>query len=206
MWKKTFAIILLSILVILVIYNNFPSLFSNNASNEPNLVDVTGDTSVTGEYIVAPNKEILKEGMQAPNFSLPSLQSDDVVSLSNFTNEYIVINFWATWCKPCTEEMPDLQKLKETYKNKIDVIALNTTNMENNMENVDQFIKDGNFTMDVLLDIDGQAYKNYSVINVPSTFFIRTSDHTIVKRVNGMMTYEQMEEQLETISSEKESS
>lgn len=206
MWKKIVAIILLSVLVILVIYNNFPSLFSNEANNEPNMFDVTGDTSIDGEYIVAPNKEMLKEGMQAPDFSLSSLHSDELVSLSNFSKEYIVLNFWATWCKPCTEEMPDLQKLKETYESKVDVIALNITSMESKVENIKKFIKDGNFTMDVLLDTDGQTYEQYSVINVPSTFFIRKSDYTIVKRVNGMMTYAQMEDHLEGIFNENKSS
>ena len=51
--------------------------------------------------------EPLTVGMAAPDFELPNL-GDDTVRLSDFRGKVVFLNFWATWCKPCREEMPSM--------------------------------------------------------------------------------------------------
>ncbi len=54
----------------------------------------------------------------------PKVTPDEIVDLKNFKNEWIVINFWASWCKPCIDEIPELNKLNSTVSN-INVVGVN---------------------------------------------------------------------------------
>ena len=59
----------------------------------------------------------IKEGENAPNFTLKNLEGKDV-SLIEFRGKFVLINFWATWCGPCKIEMPSLESLYQKFKNK----------------------------------------------------------------------------------------
>ncbi|GAB2548586.1 redoxin domain-containing protein [Gracilibacillus alcaliphilus] len=190
MWKNILSIGLLVSLVVLVILVNATDIFTDE--KEPNIIDVTGDTSAKGVTITAPNVSQLQEGDKAPAFSLDNL-SGDTVEVFDQEQEYLLVNFWATWCPPCVEEMPDLQTLQDNHEEEIKVIGINT---ENSLQKAKTFVEEAQLDFTILLDEDNQVYDAFKVINMPTSFIIRIEDQTIMKRINGALSYEQMEEQL----------
>ncbi len=73
-------------------------------------------------------KEGTEEGMKAPDFTLDTLAGKSS-SLSDYKGKKVLLNFWATWCKPCRMEMPDMQELQKEYPD-IAVVAVNFTSSE----------------------------------------------------------------------------
>src|SRR5690606_33071951 len=89
-----------------------------------NLYDVTGDTSVSGGMIAPAESVGIQPGEIAPDFELETLDGA-VVKLSELKGEKVILNFWATWCPPCKEEMPEMQEFYDKYGDDINVIAVN---------------------------------------------------------------------------------
>ncbi|WP_163536884.1 redoxin domain-containing protein [Gracilibacillus sp. YIM 98692] len=191
MKKNILGISIIAVLVAIFLIDQFYT--PKQEDTGPNEVDVTGDPSISGEALTAPNQKLLQEGDKAPPFQLVNLQGDKA-TWDDFDTSVVVLNFWATWCKPCMEEMPDLATLHNEYGEEAQVVAVNVTDTETSEEKVHQFVQDGSFPFAILLDKEASMYDSYSIINIPTTFFIRSEDQEIIKRVNGFMTYEQMEE------------
>ncbi len=198
MWKSVLSVSVVLILVVILIVTNFTNI--GDKQSEPNIIDVTEDTSVEGVGITAPNVQQLQAGDQAPNFRLPDFSGDEVETF-DVNQDYILLNFWATWCKPCLEEMPALQTFENENKDTVKVIAVNTTNRETSIDKVKTFVEEGDFQFTVLLDEDDTVYEHYSIIGMPTSFLIRTSDQKIMKRINGAMSLDQMQDYLKEFQS-----
>ncbi len=82
----------------------------------------------------------------------------------------MILNFWATWCQPCNEELPYLQNLYEDYGNK-DLILLTITNDDE--KTVQEFLEKEGYTFPVLIDKQHETFRNYCVNAYPTTFFIQ---------------------------------
>jgi len=102
----------------------------------------------------------------APNFTLKSLTGKNL-KLSEMTGNVVLINFWASWCGPCREEMPLLNDLHKKYE-PLGFTVLGV-NVEEDAKNARGFLK--NFPVDfpVLLDNKNQVSKKYNVIAMPTT-------------------------------------
>ncbi|MFD2657100.1 redoxin domain-containing protein [Gracilibacillus thailandensis] len=198
MWKRVLSVSVVLILVVILIVTNFTNIGIDQS--EPNIIDVTDDTSVDGVGITAPNVKQLQAGDKAPNFRLPDLSGSEVEAF-DVEQDYILLNFWATWCKPCLDEMPDLQTFEHENRDTVKVIAVNTTNTESSIAKVKEFVNEGDFQFTVLLDEDDTVYDHYSIIGMPTSFIIRTSDQKVMKRINGAMSLEQMQDHLKEIQS-----
>ncbi|SFM36912.1 AhpC/TSA family protein [Gracilibacillus orientalis] len=198
MWKSILSAMVVLILVGIVVITNFTNIGDEQLN--PNVIDVTEDTSVDGVGITAPNIEQLEVGDQAPSFRLADLTGSEVEAF-NVEQDYVLLNFWATWCKPCLKEMPDMQTFEDENKDSIKVIAVNTTNRETSIDKVETFVDEGDFQFTILLDEEDIVYEHYSIIGMPTSFIIRTSDQKIMKRINGAMTLEQMEDHLKELQS-----
>jgi thiol-disulfide isomerase/thioredoxin len=106
---------------------------------------------------------------QAPNFTLKSLGGKNL-KLSEMTGNVVLINFWASWCGPCREEMPLLNDLHKKYEPLgFTVLGIN---VEEDARNARGFLK--NFPVDfpVLLDNKNQVSKQYNVIAMPTTVVV----------------------------------
>ncbi len=116
-----------------------------------------------------------KEGFSAPTFSLETLnaeKSTTKVSLTDYRGQVVMINFWATWCTPCREEMPAIQSVYEDYQGQgLVVLAVNTTYQDNEYD-VKGFVAEYNLSFSILLDRSGDVSQQYQLRGLPSTYFI----------------------------------
>lgn len=120
------------------------------------------------------NQETNKEKIMAPDFFVYNKDGKQV-NLSDYKGKKnIVINFWATWCNPCKEELPYFEKAINTYKDKdieFLMIAL-TDGQRETKETVDSFINKNAYKMNVLYDLDYNAATKYNIYTIPRTIFI----------------------------------
>jgi len=132
-------------------------------------------------------------GKQAPDFTLMTLGGTEV-SLSQFRGQPVLINFWATWCLPCREEMPELVRSYESHKAEgLIILGLNLT-YSDSLPDVETFASEFNITFPILLDKDGAvAERLYRIPGVPTSIFIKR-DGTIERIQVGIMTPRQIDQ------------
>ncbi|NIP38401.1 MAG: redoxin domain-containing protein [Candidatus Dadabacteria bacterium] len=106
----------------------------------------------------------------AHNFTLEKLDESGTVKLDDFKGKPVIINFWASWCAPCREEMPFLQKTWSKYRDKglifIGIDVLDDTSAAK------EFLDSFNIDYLNLSDSKGKTSNQYGVIALPATFFI----------------------------------
>ncbi len=131
-------------------------------------------------------------GKHAHDFTLPTLDGTEV-SLSQFRGQPVLINFWASWCLPCREEMPELVRSYETHKSDgFMVLGLNLTYLDT-LPDVQAFVSEFHMTFPILLDQDGQvAGRLYQIPGVPTSIFMNR-DGTIERVQVGLMSGEQID-------------
>lgn len=103
-----------------------------------------------------------------PNFKLKELSGNEI-SLTQLLGKPTLINFWAIWCGPCIAEMPQLSKLKEKYKDKVNFISITENSSAN--DNLKDFLKDKDFNFEVLES--AEVYKKELKIgSIPKNLFL----------------------------------
>ena len=132
-------------------------------------------------------------GKRAPDFTLAALDGTEV-SLSQFRGQPVLINFWASWCLPCREEMPELVRSYESHKAEgFIILGLNLT-YSDSLPDVQAFVNEFNITFPVLLDKDGAvAERLYQIPGVPTSIFINR-DGTLERIQVGIMTPRQIDQ------------
>lgn len=169
------------------------------AASGPNLVDVTGDPSVDGVTIVSPSARGINEGDTAPDFELPLLNGD-TVKLSDLKGKKVLINFWATWCPPCKEEMPELERFYEEHGDEITIIAINATGSERNEEAVHDFIEEYGYTFPVAIDNNNETTDTYMAMTIPTSYFIGSDGIIQAPRKVGPMSYDFMVDMMNSLN------
>ncbi len=115
-------------------------------------------------------------GHQAPDFTLVMLNSSNPdisrLSLSSFQGRPVVLNFWASWCQPCKEELPLLENSwKQLQAQQKDVVFLGI-NFQEPGKDATHFLQQYGITYQAGLDTDGSIANKYNVTSLPQTFFI----------------------------------
>jgi len=125
-----------------------------------------------------------KEGLLASPFTLPSLQGQSM-SLADQKGDIILINFWATWCTDCVQEMPEFEKLYQKYHGKgLSIFAISID--QKGQPAVEAFLKKENLklTYPILLDPDGHVARAYQLRWLPVTIVVGR-DGRIIETVLG---------------------
>jgi peroxiredoxin len=114
---------------------------------------------------------VLAEAAQgaAPDFTLKS-QKNGNLKLSEMRGKVILINFWASWCGPCRQEMPVLDELYRHYRS-LDFTILGV-NVEQNSDDAKSLLKDVTVTFPVLFDTENKISKLYDIKGMPSTVLV----------------------------------
>jgi peroxiredoxin len=115
--------------------------------------------------------EPLVVGMSAPDFSLPDLQGKKQ-QLSDYRGKVVFLNFWATWCKPCKEEMPSMQVLWENLKKEDFVMLAVSMDRVTTTKDIPPFVENLKLTFPIFTDSWGQTDKRYKLMGVPETYII----------------------------------
>jgi len=110
-------------------------------------------------------------GKPAPQFTVQD--SDRTIALSDFKGKVVVLNFWATWCPPCVEEMPSLIQMQQRMKNKGIIVLAVSVDADKN--NYDQFLKEHNVTLLTVRDADQKSNDLYGTFKFPETYIIDRS-------------------------------
>jgi peroxiredoxin len=139
-----------------------------------------------------------KEGQPIPDLELPALDGNRTVRLSDLRGSPVLINFWATWCGPCKQEMPLLVEQYNWNKSKgLRVLAIDTL-INDNRDDMRAFVKQFNMNFDVLVDETDAIAGGWEVMGLPTTFFINP-DGTVAKVHVGQLMAEQLREYLKLI-------
>ena len=125
---------------------------------------------------------VIGKGVPAPNFTLPDLDGNNV-SLADYRGKVVLLNIWATWCKPCVEEMPSLEKLHQEFKNE-DFVMLAVSIDEAGAGVVRPFMKEHRLSFSALTDIAKVTKNLFQLTGVPESFIV-DREGIIVERVIG---------------------
>lgn len=126
------------------------------------------------------------KGKQALNFKLESIDGNQVELSKLYGKGPILISFWATWCKPCIEEMGELNKIYEEFKDKgFNLLAISTDN-EKTIAKVKPFIKSRGYNFTVVLDKNSEVARKYYAQQIPYSVLL-DKDGRIIQTHLGYM-------------------
>ena len=113
--------------------------------------------------------------IMAPDFTVYDAEGN-AVKLSDFSGKPVVINFWATWCGYCVQEMPAFEKIAAEYSDKVVFMMINVTDgQQETKEEALAFIEEKGYTFPVYYDTDLSATMAYGAYSLPATGFITES-------------------------------
>lgn len=128
----------------------------------------------------------------APAFELPTLDGD-TLALADYAGQIVLINFWASWCPPCTAEMSDFEAYYQAHKDAGFVII--AINLEESPDVVADFVERQGLTFPVALDLNGRTFGEYGGRGLPTSFFVRR-DGALLGYWPGALTVEMLEDRL----------
>jgi len=126
-------------------------------------------------------------GSPAPAFQLTTLTGVEG-SLDQYRGQVVLLNFWATWCQPCTKEMPAMQAAYDALRDQ-EFVVLAINELED-VQKVREHIAEHQHTFEVLLDPDNHVANQYGVVGLPVSIFIDKTGH-VRKIVKGGLLTEQ---------------
>jgi cytochrome c biogenesis protein CcmG/thiol:disulfide interchange protein DsbE len=109
------------------------------------------------------------------------------ISLSDFNGKVLILNFWATWCPPCREEIPDFVEVYNEYESE-DVQFIGVSNED--ISTLRSFVEDYNISYPILID-DENIMGKWGISAIPTTF-VFDKDGQIISKSVGTMTREQL--------------
>ena len=115
----------------------------------------------------------LKEGQRGPAFQLRTFPGDGRSTLADFANNLVVLNFWATWCGPCTAEMPTLESLWQEYRPRGLVVLAISVDRGALRTIVAPYVTHHRLTFPILLDPDMKVAAAWRVAALPVTFIVK---------------------------------
>ena len=146
-------------------------------------IGVMGTTTATSRS----GKELV--GKKAPSFVAPKV-GGQLVSLENYKNKPLVLNFWASWCPPCRDETPGMERIWRKYEDQGVVIL--GINVQDGEKEAERYISEFGVTFSNALDLDGSITVDYGVTGLPVTFFI-DNDSVVKGRWVGSISEDRLD-------------
>lgn len=129
-----------------------------------------------------------------PDLTLyPLFAGDDPIALADYRGGPLVVNYWATWCAPCVEEMPDLQALASAWADRVAVVGIN---VRDDAEDARAFADELGVSYDLARDDDGSSFHAVEAVGMPTTLLV-DSGGVVVYRHTGILDRETLERLLE---------
>ena len=125
----------------------------------------------------------------APNFTLKN-RSGKNIKLSELRGQVVMINFWASWCGPCRQEMPILEKLYKKYKSLGFVIL--GVNVDEDRKQAESLLKQIPVSFPILFDTDNKISAKYNVTAMPSSYFVDRDGKLRSEHKGYLPEYEQL--------------
>ena len=136
----------------------------------------------------------------APDFTVFDKDGNQV-QLSSFFGKPIVLNFWASWCPPCKEEMPDFETAYQNYDDVQFLMVNMTDGTRETVESAQAHVTQQGYTFPVYFDTNFDAADKYRAYSLPMTFFI-DKDGKLLAHATGMIDAETLQRGIYMISSE----
>ncbi len=163
----------------------------------PTPITTTNETNSSSD-LDATNETEAETKVYAPDFNVLD-QTGKSISLSSRQGKPIVLNFWASWCPPCKEEMPDFERVYQELGREIDFMMVDVVDgQRETMELGQAFIDEQGFTFPIYFDTEQEALYNYGIRSIPTTYFIN-SEGVIVAGSQGMIDEETLRRGIQMI-------
>lgn len=122
------------------------------------------------------------EGQVAPDFRFKD-QSGQQFSLSDFRGKVVLVNFWATWCSPCREEIPSLESLlRQMSPNNLKLLALS---VDDSWAPVNEFVRESRIALPAYADFDRQISTRYGTFKFPETYVVDKKGKVVLKVIGA---------------------
>ncbi len=122
----------------------------------------------------------------APGFTLTDIDGEPI-TLESTRGKWVFLHFWASWCGPCREEMPAIQKMTETFANeKFEIVLVNTAENE---DTIFSFLGEIGMQMNSLMDTDGLVTEKYKPRGLPTTILIDPEGNVQYQAIGGREWY-----------------
>jgi peroxiredoxin len=134
-------------------------------------------------WLLTPEIGRVEPGSPAPDATMVTLDGGDTVAVRDLRGQVVLLNVWATWCAPCEQEMPAMQRLHdELGPGGLKIVAVSID--QGDAESVRKWIDERHLTFAVLHDKSGRIQQIYQTTGVPESFVLDRNG-TIVKKVIG---------------------
>jgi thiol-disulfide isomerase/thioredoxin len=178
--RKKFLVIFLALLF-------FVSLGSgcSQSSTQPAAPQSTSPENIAPNIESSPATQ--ETGNKAPDFEATTM-SGEKISLSALKGKPVILNFWATWCPPCKEEIPELNSFYQKYKDRVIMLGIEIGEPK---EEVEQFLKNQSILYPIVLDSEQKSSISelYRISLVPTTFIV-DENGKILNVILGSTTFE----------------
>lgn len=175
-----------------VLYNKLSEDYKGD-----NLSPATSSAETPSEEAEEHSSKTEENKYAAPDFKVLDMEGKEV-SLSDFKGKPVVLNFWATWCYYCKEEMPDFNKAYKEFPD-IQFLMVNATDgVKETKEKATKYVNEQGFNFPIFFDTKGEAVNNYHVTGFPTTYFI-DADGNLVTYASGMIDYETLKRVIDMI-------
>lgn len=190
--KRVIASSILIGLIALAVYD----AFTDNQAEHVESVKMEMESIEADDETIDKEVEVgIDSGKKAPNFELQTT-TGEWVKLSDFQGTPVIINFWATWCPPCIEEMPDLEQFYQ--EEDVIVLGVNVTSRETSMQEIIDFQEKLQITFPILLDNANEVSELYHILPIPTTYFI--DENGIIRhQISGQVDLETLETEFQHI-------
>jgi thiol-disulfide isomerase/thioredoxin len=156
------------------------------------------NSSAAGGSSAGAESQAVSSAVAAPDFTVYDADGNKV-RLSDFRGKPVVLNFWASWCYYCKQEMPEFDRVYKEEKDQVQFLFVDWTDgRQETQEKGEAFLKSSGYSFPAYYDLDQDAVSAYGLSGIPATVFIR-ADGTVAGGQEGALSGETLKKGIEQI-------